>query len=204
MTYRVRRKFTSTTFDVDGYVGKLFLEPFCEYEKGHCLWNVGLAVGKSKRQLNDWYRNRNNKRRRSLRNHLTGPGTIKIWTIALRHLLKMRWEHLEPGDAMVLDCTSRDPDRQLYIYSRWLKHHQDVFINFERRELYWIRPPYHFDPLWDLFKIRGVIPDDPTLAAVGERYYDCFRVSPLDSDTELSSQQIADLLVQVPSTLPFQ
>lgn len=105
---------------------------------------------------------------------------------------------------MVLDCTSCDPDRQLYIYSHWFRHHPDFVVNFGRRELYWFRPPYHFDPLWELFDIRGVIPDNPALAAVGERYYDCFRVHALDSGIDLSSQQIIDLLDQVPSTLPSQ
>jgi hypothetical protein len=204
MTYRLRRKFTSTTFDVDGYIGKLFFEPFYEFETGYCLWNVGLAVGKSKRQLNDWYRNRHNKRRRSLRNQLTGPGTFKIWTTALKHLLRMRWECLEPGDGMVLDCTSRDPDRQFKVYTHWLRHHQDFVVNFDRREFYWFRPPYHFDPLWEIFEIRGLVPDDPTLAAVGEHYYECFRVRSLDSGIDLSSQQIVDLLDQVPSTSPSQ
>ena len=57
---------------------------------------------------------------------------------------------------------------------------------------------------WELFDIRGLIPDNPALAAVGERYYDCFRVHALDSGIDLSSQQIIDLLDQVPSTLPSQ
>lgn len=204
MTYRVRRKFTSTTFEVDDHVCKLFFDPIYEYATGFCLWNVGFAVGKSKRQLNDWYRNRRNKRRRNLRNHLTGPGTMKVWTTALKHLLRMRWECLEPGDGMVLDCTSRDPERQFRVYTRWLKQHHDFTVDPIRLEFYWFRPPYHFDPLWELFEIVGVTPDDPDLAVTGERYYESFRVRPLNSDIELSSQQIVDLLDQAPSTLPSQ
>lgn len=204
MTYRVRRKFTSTTFDVDGYVCKLFFDPIYEYATGFCLWNVGFAVGKSKRQLNDWYRNRRNRRRRTLRNHLTGPGTMKIWTTALKHLLRMRWECLEPGDGMVLDCTSRDPERQFKVYTRLLRKHNDFTYDPIRLEFYWFRPPYHLDPLWELFDIVGVTPEEPDLPVTGERYYESFRVRPLDSDIELSSQQIIDLLDPAPSTSPFQ
>lgn len=202
MTYRVCRKFTSTTFRVDGYICKIFFDPLYECTPGFYLWNVGFAVGKSKRQINDWYNNRNNKRRRSLQKKLTGPGTFKVWTKCLHHLLRMRWTCLEPGDTLVMDCTSRDSERQFKVYTHWLRKHTDFACDPIRRECYWSRPPYRWDPLRELFEITGLIPADPALVAVGDRYYECFLVKPLGLDIELPSQQIVDLLSQVPSTEP--
>jgi len=200
MTYRVRRKFTSTTFRVGDHFCKVFFEPFEEFYPGFYLWNVGFGVAKSKRQLNDWYFNRNNKRRRSLRNQVTGPGTIETWRRAYEEILKLRWECLLPGDVMMLDCTSKYPERQFKIYMRWLKKHQDVSADPIRREIYWSRPPYHSDPLWDTFDIEGIVPKDVAVDTTGASYYDCFRIWPLDPCNDLSNEQITDLLNQVLTT----
>ena len=70
MNYRVRRKFTSSKFYVDGQLCKIFLEPMTEFRPGFYLWNTGFAIGKSNRQLNDWYWKRKNKRARSLMNKI--------------------------------------------------------------------------------------------------------------------------------------
>jgi len=69
MTYRVRRKLISSKFKINNQLCKVFLEPWYEQTNGFWGWNVGFAVGKSNRQLNDWYHGRKNKRRRSL--HIT-------------------------------------------------------------------------------------------------------------------------------------
>ena len=61
MTYRLRRQLISTKFKINKSLCKLFIEPWAEYQKGFWVWNVGFAVGKSERQLNDWYRRRKNK-----------------------------------------------------------------------------------------------------------------------------------------------
>ena len=71
MTYRVRRKFTSTKFCIDDQICKIFLNPLREYREGYWSWKVGFAVGKSNRQLNDWFNERKNKRSRSLHQKMT-------------------------------------------------------------------------------------------------------------------------------------
>ena len=55
MSYRVRRKFTSSKFIVDGQLCKIFLGPMSIYKGSNYLWSVGFAIGKSNRQLNDWF-----------------------------------------------------------------------------------------------------------------------------------------------------
>ena len=45
MSYRVRRKFTSSKFCIDGKICKIFIDPKTEYEKGFYLWNVDWGDG---------------------------------------------------------------------------------------------------------------------------------------------------------------
>lgn len=141
MSYRVCRKTTSKTFRVNDHLCKIFLEPMEEYLPGRWTWNVGFAVGKSRRQLNDWYYRRKNKRRRSL--HLRIPGKAGLKTIAsgFDQLLLLRWA-IRPGDALQLDCTSREPEKQFKAWKRWRKYHPDIYIDEERKLFIWIRPPY--------------------------------------------------------------
>ena len=111
MTYRVRRKFTSTKFTVDGQLCKIFFEPMKEFLPGFYSWNVGFAIGKSSRQLNDWYWKRKNKRARSLYHQMVGRSGLKAIKRGFQEVLKMRWM-VQPGDVVILDCTSGDTERQ--------------------------------------------------------------------------------------------
>ena len=72
MTYRVRRKLISTTFKINSTLCKLFIEPWGISQKNFWVWNVGFVIGKSNRQLNDWYTERRNKRARSITEKVTG------------------------------------------------------------------------------------------------------------------------------------
>lgn len=189
MTYRVRRKFTSHTFKVNDQYCKVFLDPWQEYQPGYWLWNVGFAVSKSTHQLNDWYRKRQNKRRYSLDAQLSGHQGMKTIIEGFKHVLEMRW-HIEPGDAIVLDCTSKEPERQFKAWSRWHRYHPEWSINFERKEFYWHRPPYPNDPLREDYLISGCIPKDPLANTSEARYYDCFRIHPKVPYTDLSMEQI--------------
>ena len=88
MSQRVRRKFTSSKFRVNNYLCKTFLEPVEEYDCGFYIWNIAFAIGKSNRQLNDWYRMRKNKRARSLKSKLTKNAINKIAKILSKRIEK--------------------------------------------------------------------------------------------------------------------
>lgn len=193
MSYRVCRHTTSSTFKVNGQICKVFLEPVNQYRPGYWLWNVGFAIGKSPRQLNDWYRERKNKRRRSLDQQLVGTSGIKAIARGFKEVLKLRWT-IEPGDVIVLDCTSGDPERQFHAWSRWHKHHPEWVIDYQERKFFWYRPPYPDDAIRQQFLIDPVVPEDPLANTADERYYDCFRVSPKVPCTDLSMEQTIDLL----------
>jgi len=196
MSYRVCRKFTCSLFRVGDQLCKVFLEPVEEYRPGYWLWNFGLAVGSSRRQLNDWYHRKQNKRRRSLDAQLTGRGGMKAFSTGVRTMFKLRWA-LQPGDVLVGDCTSSNPEKQFRSYWYWLRRHPEWVIDFEEKKIFWYRPPYPDDPIRQQFLIHPVVPEDPTANTAKQRYFDCFRIESKVPCTELSMEQTLDLLSQV-------
>lgn len=197
MTYRVRRKFTSSTFRVEGQLCKIFLEPIYEYKPGFFRWNVGFAIGKSPRQLNDWYWRRKNKRYRSLNQRLVGRSGIKAIRRGFEEVLRLRW-HIQPGDYLVLDCTSGDPSRQFHAWSRWHRHHPEWVIDEESKEFIWYRPPYPDDIFRQHCQIKGVTPANPLQNTAGDRYFDCFELRPLVRDSALSNLYIPGRSILAP------
>ena len=97
--YYRRRKFTTYKFFVEGQEGKVFLRPQKEWKDGFWVWHIGFAVGKSNRQVNDWYYRRKNKRARAVRKRITGKAGIKTVTGAIRAIMTIRWNIL-PGDVL--------------------------------------------------------------------------------------------------------
>ena len=182
MSYRIRRKITSTTFRVQGQLCKVFLEPTHEYRPGFWHWNTGFAVGKSKRQINDWYWKRKNKRARSLKKQLVGTSGIKTIAAGFDKVLLLRW-NLAPGDVLTLDCTSGEPEKQFRAWQRWHKHHQDWVIDYDQQTFHWYRPPYPDDEIYNFFAIKPKPPVDPRSNCLGDRYYECYRVQPKAHDT---------------------
>ena len=202
MSQRVRRKFTSSTFCVDGYICKVFLEPVEKYISNFYIWSIGLAIGKSKRQLNDWYKRRKNKRARSLEGKISGKRGIKILRRGFQEILKMRWL-IEPGDALSGVCRSVKTDKEFKAFYRWVKKHPEMIINYPNREFIWYRPPFPNDPVRKQFKIIPVVPSDKLISTIGSSYYDCFLVRPKVQGSSLSMEQITDLLSPVLATEPF-
>ena len=192
---RVRRKFTSSKFCINGQICKLFIDPKKEYEKGFYLWNAGFAVGKSNRQLNDWYKGKKNKRARTLQGKIVGKSGLKTIRRAYEELFKLRWR-LEPGDSLLIACTSGKPDAQFHAFWRYLSRHSDILVDYETKSYYWYRPPLPHDAVWKDFKIIPLVPSDPLMEISGSRSFACFRLQPKVPCTDLSMEQIAGLLSQ--------
>ena len=183
-----RRKFTTYKFFVEGQICKIFFQPQKEFQKGFWIWNVGFAVGKSNRQLNDWYWKRKNKRSRSIHRQMTGRKGIKTVTIFFKEILKLRWI-LEPGDVFYCDCTSNKPEQQFKIGLRFIKNHPDWAIDHEKKIFFWHRPPYSDDEIWNTHKIIGKIPPNPLLSMGNNQYAQCFDAFPKDQYTARSKDQ---------------
>lgn len=177
MTYRVCRHTISKTFKVGNQLCKVFLEPNNQYQPGFWVWNVGFAIGKSRRQLNDWYWKKQNKRRRSLANQLTGRNGIKAIKAGFNAVLEMRWV-IEPGDCMMLDCTSKEPQKQFNAWYRWHRYHPEWFVDYKNLKFYWYRPPYANDKIWRTFNIVKVTPENKLANTHELNYFNCFKAFP--------------------------
>lgn len=195
MSYRVRRKFTCYKFCVNGQICKFFLEPIKEYLPGFYFWNVGFAVGKSNRQLNDWYKERKNKRAKKIRKRLTGRSGIKPLGIAYRKMMELRWL-LEPGDALVIKCRSSDPEKEFKALLRWKRKYPDWLVNEKEREIMWYRPPYPHEDIYKSYNIIKKIPSDPFINTEGLNYLLCFDYSPKSQGIVQSNLQKFDQLNQ--------
>ena len=183
-----RRKITTYKFFVEGQICKIFFQPQKEFQKGFWIWNVGFAVGKSNRQLNDWYWKRKNKRSRSIHRQMTGRKGMKTVTIFFKEILKLRWI-LEPGDVFYCDCTSFKPEQQFKIGLRFVRNHPDWAIDHDKKIFFWHRPPYSDDEIWDTHKIIGKMPPNPLLSMGSNQYAQCFDAFPIDQCTARSKDQ---------------
>lgn len=177
MTYKVCRKRSTTTFKINDQYCKIFFRPLKPWTDSSWIWEVSFAVSKSKRQINDWFKRRKNKRGRKLNEQLTGKSGIKTLTEAVRTVLKFRWK-LEPGDCLFFSCESCQPEKQFRAYCRWLKDHPDWRVDLEQKKFWWHRPPYVDDPLYDLGKITPTVPEDPLAPVVDANYFQCFLFDP--------------------------
>ena len=194
MTYRVRRKFTCSKFYIDNFLCKVFIKPLREYKKGYWQWEAGFVVGKSNRQMNDWFRDKQNKRARAVRNKMTGRVGIKAIKRGFEEVLKLRWI-IKPGECLTLDCTSGNPDKQFRAWSRWHKYHPEWVIDYENKNFTWFRPPYLEDSVWNSFDIQGITPDDPLANTYDMKYFDSFRVQLKNKSSELSEKQLMELMI---------
>lgn len=142
MTYRPRRRMLTSTIKVGNHLCKVFIMPWQNVPDGTVVWKVGFAVGKSRRQLNDWFYFRQNRRYRSLHRQMTGTEGFKTIPRGFNEVLKLRWQ-IPSGDTIFIDCTSADPEKQWKTFSRWRRWHPDWFVNEALKEFYWTKPLCH-------------------------------------------------------------
>jgi hypothetical protein len=186
MTYKVCRKRSTTTFKINNQVCKVFLNPLFKGENGHWIWELSFAIGKSKRDLNDWFNQRKNKRANRIKKRLTGKNGLKPLNKAAQISLQMRWQ-IEPGDCILVNCQSKYVYKQFKAMFYWLKHQPDIVHNSFKKQLWWHRPPYPGDPIYELGKIIPAAPANPLAPVVDLNYFDSFRV-------EFHPQVLEDML----------
>lgn len=198
MTLRISRKNTSTTFRVGDQLCKVTMDPWGEYKPGHWLWNVGFGVGQSRRQVNDWYNKRKNKRTRRINGRIMGRSGVATISRAAQTVLQLRW-NIQPGDAIVLDCTSGNPEQQFRAWTRWVRHHPEWVTDKEELKFYWFRPPYAGDLIWQSTREQGlkivpVTPENPLANTHGIKYFHCFELRPLVPHSLPSNEETTDQL----------
>lgn len=104
---------------------------------------ASLAVGKSRRQINDWLGRRSRRKRvQKLHRNLTGLGANSGHAIALRQLYV--WlEKVAEGDIIMFYCESAEAERQMKIWKKWiLRHNPDLLhsIDEETKSFYIYKP----------------------------------------------------------------
>ena len=186
--YHLRRKFTTYKFFVEGQVGKVFLRPQKLWKNNFWLWHIGFAVGKSTRQVNDWYYKKQNKRARSVRKKLTGKSGTKFLIEGMRGVMTLRW-NLHPGDCLYLDNTSSEPDKQFRAVGWLLRKHPEWTVDKEAKIYFWHRPPYANDEIWNDYIAIPKTPANPLQSMANNQYFDAFSLLPRDQCKAKSKDQ---------------
>jgi len=116
------------------------LIPWIRTEKG-CVWLASLAVGKSKRQLNDWLNKRKKKSVSRLSSILTGKLGTRVQAIAVRQVRQWIIE-IPGGDSVCMRCESALPDKQFRVWKRWFLSHEDPRweISDEYKSFFFYKP----------------------------------------------------------------
>ena len=120
-----RRKKVFTKHLPGGYMVVLRLLPWIHTEGG-CVWLASLAVGKSRRQINDWLKRKTRKQKvRRLDMSLTGKFGPKTQAIAIRQVRQWLTE-IPYGDSISLRCESTVSDKQFRVWKKWFEKHEDL------------------------------------------------------------------------------
>ena len=130
---KVKKKLL-TVFLPESYFMKLRLISWMRTPSG-TIWLASLAVGKSKRQLNDWMSRRiRTKRVNRLDSNLTGKLTVKLM-LQVMDQVHIWCDELVNGDMFVFNCESADPQKQFRVWGRWLNKKERGYTWVENKEL---------------------------------------------------------------------
>ena len=134
MRRRKVKKKLLTVFLPGNYLMKLRLISWMQTPAG-TIWLASLAVGKSKRQLNDWM-SRKTKRKRviQLDSNLTGKLNVKLMLRVMEQVHD--WcDELTNGDMFVFNCESAEPQKQFRVWSKWLSRKEHGYKWIANKEL---------------------------------------------------------------------
>jgi hypothetical protein len=137
-----RKKLIHTIVLKNGAIAVTRLIPWIRIGKNYA-WMASLAVGKSRRQINDWLKRRSRRKRvQKLNRNLTGLGANSGHAIALRQLYV--WlEKVAEGDIIMFYCESAEAERQMKTWKKWiLRHNPDLIhsIDEETKSFYIYKP----------------------------------------------------------------
>ena len=131
--HKVKKKLL-TVFLPGNYLMKLRLVSWMRTPAG-TIWLASLAVGKSKRQLNDWM-SRKTKRKRviQLDSNLTGKLNVKLMLRVMEQV--HAWcDELANGDMFVFNCESAEPQKQFDVWGKWLSRRNKGYTWVANKEL---------------------------------------------------------------------
>jgi hypothetical protein len=134
MRRRKAKKKLLTVFLPGNYFMKLRLVSWMRTPTG-TIWLASLAVGKSKRQLNDWMSRRTKtKRVKCLDSNLTGRLTVKLM-LQVMEQVHIWCDELNNGDMFVFNCESAEPQKQFRVWGKWLSRKERGYTWIPNNEL---------------------------------------------------------------------
>ena len=141
MTYRVSRKNKVITSKLpNGDRFKVIRRPF-KFPTGGYLWLVAMVASKSNRALNDWIRERNNRKRvKKLNNFHPKKRDVKAFCIA-GNAVKDWVKEIPEGDALVFRAEGAKADQLFRLYKNWWTTHEDIpwLISEEHKSLFFYK-----------------------------------------------------------------
>ena len=141
MTYRVSRKNKVITSKLpNGDRFKVIRRPF-KFPTGGYLWLVAMVASKSNRALNDWIRERNNRKRvKKLNNFHPKKRDVKAFCIA-GNAVKDWVKEIPEGDALVFRAEGAKVDQLFRLYKNWWTTHEDIpwLISEEHKSLFFYK-----------------------------------------------------------------
>jgi hypothetical protein len=137
-----RKKQVHTTVLKNGAIAVTRLIPWIRIGKNYA-WIASLAVGKSRRQINDWMQRRSRRKRvHKLNCNLTGLGSNQGQAIAIRQV--QQWlQVVGEGDIIMFYCESAKIEKQMKVWKKWiLRHNPDLLhsIDEETKSFYIYKP----------------------------------------------------------------
>jgi len=136
-----RKKKVFTKCLPGNYLVVMRLLPWMRTQYG-CVWLASLAVGKSRRQINDWLKRKTRRKNvRRLDSCLTGRHSNRIQAIGIQQVRQWMQE-LPPGDSITLRCESAKPDKQFRVWKKWFQRWEDARwdINKEFKSFFYYKP----------------------------------------------------------------
>jgi hypothetical protein len=136
-----RSKKVFTKYLPGNYLVVMRLLPWMRTSYG-CVWLASLAVGKSRRQINDWLKRKTKRKNvRRLDSCLTGRHSNRIQAIGIQQVRQWMQE-LPPGDSITLRCESAKPDKQFRVWKKWFQRWEDARwdINQEFKSFFYYKP----------------------------------------------------------------
>jgi hypothetical protein len=137
----IRKKKIFTKHLPGGYLVVMRLLPWMRTQYG-CVWLASLAVGKSRRQINDWLKRKTKRKNvRRLDSCLTGRHANLVQGIGV-YKLRDWVRELPPGDSIAMRCESAKPDKQFQIWKKWLQRKESVTweANEEFKSFFYYKP----------------------------------------------------------------
>ena len=136
-----RRKKVFTKHLPGNYLVVMRLLPWMRTPYG-CAWLASLAVGKSRRQINDWLKRKTKRKNvRRLDSCLTGRHANLVQGIGV-YKLRDWVRELPPGDSIALRCESAKPNKQFQVWKKWFQRKESVTweANKEFKSFFYYKP----------------------------------------------------------------